>query len=84
MKELVVLWLVILIFSHFLKTVVERSVIVALKIGKNGLEARKLWPSDLKWGSHFYRKFSIEQLIAYSQTPQKIFKYYSIAFKVTR
>jgi len=38
----------------------------------------------LKWGSHFYRKFSIKQLIAYFQTPQKIFKYYSIAFKDTR
>jgi hypothetical protein len=57
---------------------------MALKISKNGLEVRKLWPSDLKCGFQFYRIFLIKQLIAYFQTPEKIFKYYFIAFKVTR
>jgi hypothetical protein len=57
---------------------------VALKIGKNGLEARKLWSLDVRGTGHFYKKISNEQLIAYFQTSQKILKYYSFAFRVTR
>jgi hypothetical protein len=40
---------------------------VALKISKNGLEVRKLWPFEIEGGrggdggeDHFYRKFFIE------------------------
>ncbi len=33
---------------------------------------------------HLYKKFSIQELIAYFQTPQKILKYYFVAFRVTR
>jgi hypothetical protein len=56
---------------------------IALKIGKNGLKARKLWPPKVVGGC-FYKKFSIKQLIAYFQTSQKILKYYSVAYRVTR
>jgi hypothetical protein len=33
---------------------------------------------------HFYIRISIEELIAYFQTPQKILKYYFVAFRITR
>jgi hypothetical protein len=56
---------------------------VALKIGKNGQEARKLWPPKVG-GVCFYRKCLIEHFIAYFGTPQKILKYYSVSFRVTR
>jgi hypothetical protein len=54
---------------------------VALKIGKNGLEARKLRPPKI--GGSFLHK--ILNQIAHNLVlkPQKILKYYSIAFKVT-
>jgi hypothetical protein len=35
-------------------------------------------------GGHFYGKFCIKELIAYFETPQKILKSYSVAFRVTR
>ncbi len=56
---------------------------IALKIGKNGLKVRKLYlpPSEGGW---FYKKFSIEKLIAYFQTLQKIYIYYSIALRDRR
>ncbi len=57
---------------------------LTLKIGKNGLEARKLWSFDAGGRGHFYRKISNKQLIACFQTPQKILKYYSVAFRITR
>ncbi len=47
------------------------------------LEAIKLQPPKVG-GGRFYRKFSMEQRIAYFQTPQKILKYYSIAFRVNK
>jgi hypothetical protein len=56
---------------------------IALKTGKNGLKVRKLWPSPSK-GGRFYKKISIEQIIAYFRTPQKRFKHYSIAFRDRR
>ncbi len=48
---------------------------ITLKIGKNGLEVME---------GHFYKKISIKQLIDYFWIPQKILKYYSVAFRVTR
>jgi hypothetical protein len=35
---------------------------VALKISKNGLEVRKLWPLEIERGGedYFYRKFLVE------------------------
>jgi len=53
---------------------------VTLKISKNEFEARKLWPPKVKG----VEKFSIEQIIAYFGTPQKILKSYSVAFRVTK
>jgi hypothetical protein len=50
------------------------------KISKNGLEVRK----PRSRGGCFYKKFSIEQLISYFRTPQKILQYYSVAFRVKR
>jgi hypothetical protein len=40
---------------------------IALKIGKNEPEARKLWPPQV--GGLFLQKNLIEQLIAYFLTP---------------
>lgn len=40
--------------------------------------------SPQSMGDQFYRNFFTKQLIAYFQTPQKIFKYYSVAFGITR
>jgi hypothetical protein len=57
---------------------------VALKIGKSGLEARKLWSLDVGDRSFLQKKISNKQLIAYFQTSQKILKYYSVTFRVTR
>jgi hypothetical protein len=57
---------------------------VALKIGKNTLEAKKSYTIQSREGGRFYKKNWIIQLIAYFCTPQKIFKCYSVAFRVTR
>jgi hypothetical protein len=56
---------------------------IALKIGKNGLKVRKLCPPPSK-GGRFLKKISIEQIISYFRTPQKIYIYYSIAFRDRR
>ncbi len=55
---------------------------IALKIGKNGLEVRKGMAPQSR-GAHFYR-FFFWTFIAYFQTPQKIFNYFLVAFRVTR
>jgi hypothetical protein len=55
---------------------------IALKIDQSGLEVRKLQPPKVGWG-HLTKTFSIEQVIIYFRTPQKILKCYFVAFRVT-
>jgi hypothetical protein len=57
---------------------------LTLKIDKNGLEVRKLQPLIIR-GSFWQKKIlNWTTHIAYLQTPQKIVKYYFVAFRVTR
>jgi hypothetical protein len=56
---------------------------IALKLRKNGLKVRKLCLPPSKAGQ-FYKKISIEQIIAYFRTPPKIYIYNSIAFEDRR
>jgi hypothetical protein len=57
--------------------------IYCTKIRKKWTKGKNVTAPQVR-GVHFYRNFSIKQFIAYFQTPQKIFKYYFVSFKVTK